>query len=221
MRRIVTGLIFLALVAAHSFGQALRQNGVSLDSITGTVDAGQVGNGPLSSSVLPSTVAYRSIDNNWSATQTFSSSITYKGASNGVSAPEGYVGQISSTTLNGACILGVTGVYSSVSTMTLTAGNWLVTGTCNLVTGGTTNATLVTCCISDTANGCDSTSKGNFSSFLAAVGVSENLVLPAGSGRHYSISSSQAVYTTMKVLYTVAGGASCGDLGHMRAIRLP
>ena len=76
MKSIATSLLFVLGLAALVVAQSMRQNGVSLDSITGNIDAGQIANGPISSSLLPSTVAYSSVDNNWSAAQTSASSFT-------------------------------------------------------------------------------------------------------------------------------------------------
>lgn len=52
----------------------------SAASITGTLNAGQLTAGPIASSMMVSTVAYSSVDNNWSVPQTFQSSVTVKAA---------------------------------------------------------------------------------------------------------------------------------------------
>lgn len=67
--------ILLLLIAVSVQAQPVRQNGGGSSS----VDAGSITNGPLASSVLPSTVAYTNRDNNWSATQTFQGTATVQG----------------------------------------------------------------------------------------------------------------------------------------------
>lgn len=102
-------------------GQVLTAiNGTTANWATPSCAAGVLVNGPVASSILPSTVAYTNRDNNWSAAQTFASSETNTSAG------------------GGNFTYGLT-----VGTLTATSGANLATASGNVGIGTTSPATVL------------------------------------------------------------------------------
>lgn len=139
-----------------------------------------------------------------------------KGTSTNDSPTTGYVGEVVSATSAITNFVGTTGQYMSVTTIALTAGDWVVSGT----VGFSLNGATVTFCEMGigTADGNVATGlTAGDTDFYAAVPTSANLSSATVPMRRYSLSGSQSLY--LKASIAFSAGTPQVD-GRITALRI-
>lgn len=96
--------------AAGVYANFFSGNGSALTNVSASqVNAGNIVNGPIASSMLPSTVAYTSVNNNFSAAQDFNAGLTTNGANLVVNTGNIQLGGSLNVTSGGSNAVSVTG----------------------------------------------------------------------------------------------------------------
>ena len=107
----------------------------------------------------------------------------------------------------------------TITSISLTAGDWDVEGTASLVTGSTTSGTVFSGGISLNATSEDSQANGGvFDSFNTLV-ASSTYLSPTGK-RRINVSTTTTVYLVGAATYSVAGGATWGTNSFIGARRV-
>lgn len=157
---------------------------------------------------------------NFPLTVAYASS-TFKGVIDGVSPAAGNVGEIIS--LNAAATQQPTAsnTWVALSTITLTAGDWDITGSAEIDTGGTTASNSLAFCLSTTNNGCDSTAvtNGGRTFYSSTIIAGDAVILPVGP-RQVNITSNTVYYLTANLTYTVLGTATYSTNCRIQARRM-
>jgi len=140
-----------------------------------------------------------------------------QGAGDGTAVPAGYVGQVIQAAPASAVTLAATSNWKSLCSITLTPGNWLLSGTSVLnVTGGT--FTRVGCGLSTLSN--DSDTNGNSAvCVLNQSNTGGNIWVNAGP-RYLSVSSNQTVHLLGYLTYSVSGTMDWLATSNIQAIRI-
>lgn len=128
-----------------------------------------------------------------------------RGAVDGGTVGAGYVGELLSAAGHSITSF-LSASYVSVATVTLTAGEWDLSGSVLGETGGTTAATQLRVCISLTNDNCDVVTGNNTHSIPTTLTVGQSINMPVGQ-RRLRVTSSTPVYLTSLLVYTVLGGA--------------
>lgn len=150
---------------------------------------------------------------------TITSTATLTGATDGTDVGTGKVGEfISSAPANGVPI-GTSGAVIVLSTVTLTAGDWELSGNCSLFTGATTASTSQLCSFSTISGTFGARNLNNYTEFDFVPTVSGIVTLKVGPYR-VSISGSVIYYLEGYVVYTVGGGATWGNFSNFQARRI-
>ena len=153
-------------------------------------------------------------------TSVFASSIASLGVADGTDIAAGYVGEFVSDSGEGNSNPGASGAYINVSTITLTAGDWEITGACTNTLGGTTAMVEQRAGISTTPSSIDSSSNGALTSWGVAGLVNQRLQTPVGP-RRVSITGSTTYNLVCYLAYTTLGGAVwTGADSHLQARRI-
>lgn len=201
-----TLFILLALCATAHAG-AIHQNGASPSTIIADI-AGQAiapasiattGNGSIGGSVF--TVGVSTLNCS-------GGSCAIAGVKDGSLAAAGYIGEISSGTM--VSVVPVSDTYIAVATITLTAGEWNISGTGSFATGGTTAMTRAILAISNSNTTNDSFGVGSSVVWDQAYPVSGNFDFNLGP-RFVSINTTTSYYIVCRLTFTVAGGVTCGS----------
>lgn len=143
-----------------------------------------------------------------------------QGTATNDNAAAGNVGEvITSTIASGSAVTLVTTVAKNVTSISLTAGDWDVTGTVGFFPGATTSVTLMQQSISQTTNTHD-TAPGAFQSRGSAAFVpganATNNVLGATTQR-ISLAATTTIYLVASSAFTVAGQTAYGKIEARRA----
>ena len=148
------------------------------------------------------------------------SSASIKGVTNGSNAEVGLVGEFISDVGEGNNNPGGSGTYINVATITLTAGDWDISGACNLTLGGTTAMVEARAGISTNPGSIDASSLGALTSWGVAALVNQRLQTPVGP-RRVTISGSTTYNLVCYLAYTTLGGAVwTGSDSHIQARRM-
>ena len=153
-------------------------------------------------------------------TAVFASSIASLGVADGTNVDTGYVGEyISDVGIAGA--VGASGSYThAIATITLSAGDWEVSGGCALNTGGTTATTQMTCAISNSTTATDITTLDSLTAHSLVMSINSYHYMSVGP-RRINISASTTYYLIPSLTYSVLGGASyAGTDSILRARRV-
>lgn len=155
----------------------------------------------------------------FSGISVFLSSVASFGNSDGTNASTGYVGEYQSlqATINGA--MAASGLYVDLSTLTLTAGDWEIRGTCAASIGGTTVATQTRCTISGTANTVGDTTSNALTIYGFAPVTSAAVYVPVGPYR-VSVTGTSTYYLEGTLLYSTLGGATWSTDSFISARRM-
>jgi hypothetical protein len=112
-----------------------------------------------------------------------------------------------------------TNSYVNVHSISLTAGDWDVSGTINLDTGGTTVATHYMGAISLTSGTFDTFNEGGIAWVYGSLAVSASHI-SALSPRRISVSTNTTVYLIARAAYTTLGGATWTTRSRLYARRV-
>lgn len=134
----------------------------------------------------------------------FKSSVSSLGVADGSTAPAGYVGEIMTNTLTGSAAIPASGNYLAVSTLSLTSGDWLVTGSFEFTAGGTTASTIIAGTINTSAT--DNNTPGCIVQDAHTAIASASDIFLIGPCR-VNISSPTTIRLYVTSVYTVLGGA--------------
>lgn len=161
-------------------------------TITGSINGSQV-NGPLSSSIVQGTTA-------------------------GGNATAGYIGEFISA--NSSSIAPVTtGVFVTIASISLTAGDWDVEGQGQMSTGSTTAATGYSCAISLNPTSIDTAGSGGVNQSFYTLAASSSYLLPTGK-RRINVSSTTTVYLVGSLTFATLGGAQWQIASNIQARRV-
>jgi hypothetical protein len=136
-------------------------------------------------------------------------------------ATAGNVGEFTSVNspTGGTATPGSSGTFVNVASISLTAGDWDVSGTLHVVTGATFAGTRIYGSISKTTADIDDQTKGGVVSVLdSAFPVSANILLPLGT-RRISLASTTTIYLTAFLTYSTLGGTTYGTSSFLSARR--
>lgn len=145
----------------------------------------------------------------------------YPGETGAGSATTGNVGErVDSSVLIGSAVSLTTGVTSNVTSISLSAGDWEVSGVVALIAGATTNVTSVFGSIGTTTGTLDVTTPGRFSN---SVFGSSGLV-PTGTAAftqilpptRFSLSGTTTVFLTARGNFTVSTLSAYGEIHAIR-----
>lgn len=145
--------------------------------------------------------------------------VIIRGVADGSVAGAGFVGEVSSDVLHNTQTPTASNSWVAIGTVALSAGDWDVSATCDLATGGTTNETNILCCISTANNSCDSTAANNAFNNGSTVLASNNSRMALGP-RQVNISSSANYFLVGNLIYSVLGGATWTTNSTIRARRM-
>jgi hypothetical protein len=134
------------------------------------------------------------------------------------SAPSGFIGEFLSANSAGVAV-GSSGAFVTVTSISLTAGDWDVEGTNSLVTGGTTAGTIISGGISLNPTSEDSQTNGGVFDAFGTLVASSTYLSPTGK-RRINVSTTTTVYLVGSTTYTVAGGATWGTNSFIGARRV-
>lgn len=150
---------------------------------------------------------------------TSASSMTVKGVTDGSLAATGNVGEVLSASLSSSQVPGASALFVAISTLSLTAGDWNISGVCDLTTGAT-SAIADTICAITTVNTTSSLNASNGTSRISGTpAVSDAMYLPVGTVM-VSIASPTTYYLVGRLSYTVLGGAVWDTDTSIRARRM-
>lgn len=146
---------------------------------------------------------FLSTAHNWTAKQTFAGGAPILGVTDGSSAPAGYIGEVITSTIPDASGIGlVNNTVANITTISLTAGNWLVWGLVGFDAAGTTSITALF--------GGTSKVSATFESNFASGGldtIRQQVTYPTGVGTGLIIPFKFIKLTTTTTLYLLAEGA--------------
>jgi len=137
------------------------------------------------------------------------------------SASAGNVGEFTSVNspTGGTDAPGSSGTFVNVASISLTAGDWDVSGQLHVVTGATFAGTRIYGSISKTTADIDDQTKGGVVSMLSsAFPVSGNIIAPLGT-RRISLASTTTIYLTAFITYSTLGGTTYGTSSFLSARR--
>ena len=140
-----------------------------------------------------------------------------KGTNTNDSAAAGYVGEyIESTIAVGAAVSLTTGVVTNITSISLTAGDWDVSGVVLMDSGATTNVTRVTGGISSTSATADVT-KGYYSHIHSGYvpGSGQFRAMPLNTSR-FSLSGTTTIYLLALANFTVSTCTAYGTISARR-----
>lgn len=143
----------------------------------------------------------------------------YVGSSNNALASSGNIGEISSGTLASAQTPGATASYVAIATITLTAGDWDVTGSCYWDGGATTAATQIVCSISNTNNALEGTMGEMLQTDSRAYGAEQERSMLVGP-RQIRLNSTTTYYLIAGISYSTLGGGQWTTQSMIRARRM-
>lgn len=126
---------------------------------------------------------------------------------------------ISASVASGAAVTLTTGTPKTITSISLTAGDWDVHGNLGFFPGATTSITRIVESISLVNDALDS-NEGNYAAdiFAATVpGASASLLVMAGVTTRISIASTTTVYLVAQSVFTVAGNTAYGKIWARRA----
>lgn len=130
-----------------------------------------------------------------------------------------YIGEFINNTLASAQTPAATTAFVAISTITLTAGDWDINGTCELANGGTTAATDYGCAISSANTSRDAANANNICGESATEIVSVNSACGVGP-RRVSLTGSTVYYLVAQLTYSTLGGATWTTNSTMQARRM-
>ena len=134
-------------------------------------------------------------------------SVSMRGVIDGSAAGAGWVGEVLSDALDATQTPAVSNAYVAVATLSLTAGDWEVSGTLAVDAGGTTAATQITAVISNSNSTLETASNHAFASIGAVPAVNTSTFLHVGP-RRINISATTTSYLLGRLTYSVLGGAT-------------
>jgi len=140
------------------------------------------------------------------------------GTTTGGNATTGYIGEYVSANSAGVSV-GSSGAFVTVTSISLTAGDWDVNGTMSLVTGSTTAGTIISGGVSLNPTSEDSQANGGVFDAFGTLVASSTYLNPTGN-RRINMSTTTTVYLVAAVTYTVAGGATWGTNSFLQARRV-
>lgn len=142
------------------------------------------------------------------------------GVISGTEVPAGFVGEYVSTSpaIQGAALPATT-LLVAVATMTLTPGDWEITGQLGITTGGTTAATDIYAAISSNNTSADTRLANNVTNKAGVPSVSQAEVLKVGP-RRVNITATTTYYLIGGATYSVLGGAVFNTDTFMQARRV-
>lgn len=134
-------------------------------------------------------------------------------------APTGGIGEFISGNPGGTVNVTTSGSYITITSISLTAGDWDVSGWNEFTPGATFAGTLLRAAISLTNNALDSTNVGGYVGSAVTVGTGANSNLSTGL-RRISISTTTTVYLVGRADYTVLNGSVWGTNSFISARRV-
>lgn len=160
------------------------------------------------------------INNSTLATLSNSTGVAVHGTNTNDNAAAGYVGEFVSNNPTSTVTPGASGVYVTVTSVTLTAGDWDVEGVVNLNTGSTWSGSQWGVQISTTSAGADSTSNGGVNWNSGTVAASGTFYIPTSTRRVSLAGSSTTIYLTAQLTYSTLGSTVFGTGSYIRARRV-
>lgn len=145
---------------------------------------------------------------------------TLTGVSDASNAATGRIGEFLSSTMGTASAPQASTVYLNLSTLTLTAGDWEISATCGLNTGGTSAISQEICAISNTSDALDQSNLNNFFVYSASALVVSTGYANTLGPRRVSISGTTTYYLVGRLTYTTLGGATWNTNTTMQARRI-
>lgn len=139
------------------------------------------------------------------------------GVTTNSSAPTGYIGEyVESTVALGAAVSLTTGVVTNITSISLTAGDWDVSGVVLMDSGATTNITRVTAGTSSTSATADIT-KGYYSHIHSGYvpGGGQFRAMPLNTSR-FSLSGTTTIYLVALANFTVSTCTAYGTISARR-----
>jgi hypothetical protein len=147
------------------------------------------------------------------------SSAQIQGTTSVGNAASGFLGEFISSNPSSGVAVGSSGAFVTITSISLTAGDWDVEGTVSLVTGATTAGTVFSGGISLNATSEDTQASGGvFDSFNTLV-ASSIYLSPTGK-RRINIASTTTIFLVGAATYSVAGGATWGTNSFINARRV-
>lgn len=144
--------------------------------------------------------------------------VVIPGRTDAGSAAAGKVGEIiSSTVLVGSAVALVNGTPTNITSISLTAGEWDVTGNVVHNPAGTTNTTSVEGWVNNVSAAAPTKPGAGGYAAWAGSGVTASIIAVSVGPRQFSLSSTTTIYLGMAVNWTVA---QPGGYGFIRARRM-
>lgn len=129
------------------------------------------------------------------------------------SASAGVLGEyISSTVASGSAVSLTSPTAATITSITLTAGDWDVSGMCAFTPGATTSITQVVCNYSLTTNTLELSNNERFSILSYGAMVPVNAIAFPGPRARFSVSGSTTVYLVGRGIFTVSTLAAYGTI---------
>lgn len=151
----------------------------------------------------------------WTGAQVFSGGATIKGTATNNSASAGYVGEVISSTIASASAVSLTtATPANVTSISLTAGDWEVSGTVIRALGATTSVTQLITSISTTSATASSATAGDGSFQILSTAAN---VMAANTSQvvppiRISVASTTTIYLVASDTFTVSTDAVFGTL---------
>lgn len=141
------------------------------------------------------------------------SGVNIKGVTAVASAPAGYVGEIITATAAAGSVSLTTFTPANVTSISLTAGDWDLTGQVNFTTTSSTSVTLLETCINTTSATFPASNPTNSSLVTPAVvpGAGTDYYLPSGT-LFLNVSSTTTVYLVVQAAFTASTLSAGGTL---------
>lgn len=196
-------------------------NSTGTPTLTGTNFSGIPASAILAGGTFPGN---QTINGNLTVVGTYTGDLspstgTPKGTTSGNNAAAGNIGEFMSNALGATQNLAPNNAYVAIATITLTAGDWDVSGVAALDTGATTAATGAEGCIDSNAS-CAGAQNGNANRVhFGNIVANEVLWMSVGPTR-FNVTTNTTVFLLGTVTYTVNGGATWDTQSFLRARRV-
>lgn len=197
-----TDVYGLYLAPQNSAGVITNHYALRIDGMSGTA---------------PATLNYAIYQAGATAKNFFAGGIL--GTTTNDNAVTGNVGEFVTASPGGSVTPASSGSYKTVTSISLTAGDWDVSGTIGTTFGATTAGTQIGCIISLTTDALDVANANNYNTQFYTLAANNYDYRPCGP-RRVSIASTTTVYLVGQMTYSILGGAVYGTNSSIQARRI-
>ena len=155
----------------------------------------------------------------WSSSVGPTTGLSITGTNTNDNAGAGIHGEFSSANPGGNVTPAASGSWITITSVSLTAGDWDVEGNATMLTGTLGTGTACDVAISLTTNAQDDATKGGLNQLRQTVSTGVTMVVPTGS-RRISIASTTTVYLVGRLNYSSLGTAAWTTGSFLRARRV-